>query len=60
MEAIPFVSNLKLRASWGIIGNDKITYTDRFSTVNANLVSVFGVNPAAWPAATYSKSEMQI
>lgn len=56
MEAFPFVSNLKLRASWGIIGNDKIIYTDRFSTVNANLVSVFGVNPTAWPAATYSKS----
>jgi len=56
MKALPFISTLKLRGSWGIIGNEKIEYQNRFSAVDANLVSVFGVNPSTYAAATYAKN----
>ncbi|MBO6523672.1 MAG: TonB-dependent receptor [Balneolaceae bacterium] len=56
MEEVSFISNLKLRASWGIIGNEKITYYDRFSRVNSGLLAVFGSPDASYIAATYGKS----
>jgi TonB-linked SusC/RagA family outer membrane protein len=56
MEDFSFISNLKLRASWGIIGNEKITYYDRFSRVNSGLLAVFGSPDAAYVASTYGKS----
>ncbi|UXE66131.1 MAG: TonB-dependent receptor [Chryseotalea sp. WA131a] len=34
-------SNLKIRGSWGGIGNEKITYRDRFSSVSNGLNTVF-------------------
>jgi len=55
MQNVPMLSNLKLRASAGIIGNDKIPYTGRFSTTE-NLVSVFGVNQSANAAVSYAKN----
>jgi TonB-linked SusC/RagA family outer membrane protein len=55
MQNINFLTRLKLRASWGQIGNEKITYYDRFSRVQSNLVSVFGASPAAIAAASYGK-----
>ena len=35
-------SNLKLRASWGILGNERIDATSVFNVVNNNIGSVFG------------------
>lgn len=56
MQKINLISMLKLRASWGIIGNEKITYFDRFSRVNSGLFAVFANPDAAFPAATYGKT----
>jgi len=39
-----YISNLKLRASWGKIGNDKITAYPGIPTVSSNLNAVFGPN----------------
>lgn len=56
MKSVDLVSMLKLRASWGMIGNEKIAYFDRFSRVNSNLFAVFSNPDASFPAATYGKS----
>ena len=55
MQNIPFISNLKLRGSWGKIGNEKIDYLSRFSTTQ-NLIAVFGPGNASYPAVTYGVS----
>ncbi|MBE0652944.1 MAG: TonB-dependent receptor, partial [Bacteroidales bacterium] len=56
MQEIPLVSRLKLRASWGIIGNEKIPYSDRYARVNSGLLAVFGNPDIAIPAASYGKN----
>jgi TonB-linked SusC/RagA family outer membrane protein len=55
MENMELISNLKLRASWGQIGNEKIPYTDRFS-LTQNLIGVFGVGDVSYPAVSYAKN----
>lgn len=54
MESIPAIDHLKLRASYGIIGNEKISYYDRFSRVDSDLLAVF--NNTTYVAGTYAKS----
>lgn len=44
MKSQDLFSNLKLRLSWGVLGNDKIPYTAAIPTVTSNLNAVFGVN----------------
>jgi TonB-linked SusC/RagA family outer membrane protein len=56
MEGITLLSNLKVRASWGMIGNEKISYFDRYARVQSGLLAVFGVNQAAFPAASFGKN----
>ncbi len=56
MEPVDFLTTLKLRASWGKIGNEKINYFDRFSRVQSNLLAIFSNPDAAYPAASYGKS----
>jgi TonB-linked SusC/RagA family outer membrane protein len=56
MRSVPFISNLKLRGSWGIIGNEKISYYDRYSRVQSGLLAVLGNPDAPLPAASYSKN----
>ena len=56
MSEADFLSNLKVRASWGKIGNDKIDYSNRFSLVRSDLFAIFGNPDMPFPAATYSKS----
>lgn len=56
MESISIINHLKIRGSWGIIGNEKISYYDRFSRVNSDLLAVFNNPDAAYVAATYAKS----
>jgi len=56
MKSIPFISNLKIRASWGIIGNEKISYYDRYSRVQSGQLAVLGNPDAPLPAASYGKN----
>jgi len=55
MESLPFISNLKIRGSWGIIGNDKIAYTNQYS-LTQTMITVLGNPPSANSAVTYSVS----
>ena len=55
MENLKFISNLKVRGSWGIIGNDKIAYTNQYS-LTQSMVTVLGNPPSANSALTYSVS----
>jgi TonB-linked SusC/RagA family outer membrane protein len=55
MKNIPWISNLKLRGSWGMIGNEKISYLDQYSLIN-NYIAVFGSPDKANSAATYGVS----
>ncbi len=56
MKNIPAVSKLKLRASWGVIGNEKIAYYDRYARVESGLITIFGTNQSPYVGATYGKS----
>ena len=56
MRSVPFISNLKLRGSWGMIGNEKISYYDRYSRVQSGLLAVLGNPDAPLPAASYGKN----
>lgn len=47
-------SNLKVRASWGIIGNEKIDYTKQYSAVENGIGAVF--NEVLYPGSTYGKT----
>ncbi len=53
MENISWLNKLKLRASWGKLGNDKIPYWDRFARVESNIVAVFGETNDPNTGATY-------
>jgi TonB-linked SusC/RagA family outer membrane protein len=55
MEKYKFISNLKVRGSWGIIGNDKIAYTNQYS-LTQSMVTVLGNPSSANSAVTYSVS----
>ena len=55
MENLPFISNLKVRGSWGIIGNDKIAYDKQYS-LTRTMVTVLGSPASANSAMTYSVS----
>jgi TonB-linked SusC/RagA family outer membrane protein len=50
------LTNLKLRASWGIIGNEKIQYNRQYSRVLNGIGGVFGLNETLYPGASYGVS----
>lgn len=52
-EEIYGISNLKLRASWGVTGNEKIPYWDIYSRVFNQLDAVFGREPELNNGATF-------
>jgi len=56
MEKLPMFTTMKVRASWGIIGNEKISYFDRFARVQSDIVAVIGQPDIAIAAASYGKS----
>jgi TonB-linked SusC/RagA family outer membrane protein len=56
MQSLPVVSNLKLRASWGVIGNEKILYFDCFARVQSDLLVILSNPDTPFPAASYGKS----
>ena len=49
-------SNAKLRASWGIIGNEKIDYAQQYSRVLNGINAVFGKAEALYPGSTFGVS----
>jgi TonB-linked SusC/RagA family outer membrane protein len=52
MQDIDFLSRMKLRASWGIIGNEKIGAYAGKPTVTSNINTVFGVIEQLQPGAS--------
>ncbi len=48
------LTNLKVRGSWGRIGNDKISYVDSYSRVGNNLNAVFGLPEAVYFGQSYT------
>ena len=56
MSELNYLTNLKVRASWGKIGNEKINYYEQFSRVRSDLFAIFGKYDESYPAATYIKS----
>ncbi|MFZ4545981.1 MAG: SusC/RagA family TonB-linked outer membrane protein [Bacteroidales bacterium] len=55
MKDFTKVNKLKVRASWGKIGNEKIAYSNRFS-LTQNLMAVFGQGDLQYPGVSYAKS----
>lgn len=53
MKDATFISNFKLRGSWGIVGNDKIPYDRQYSRVLNGQSAVFGVSETLYPGASY-------
>jgi len=56
MQDAPWLTNLKLRGSWGIIGNEKINYLQQYSVVNNGINAVLGVNEDIITGQTYGVS----
>ena len=50
-----WLSNLKLRGSWGITGNDRVGPETRFQLIDAGLDAVFGANEALVAGATVGR-----
>lgn len=55
MKPVTLISKLKIRGSWGKIGNEKIPYTSRYS-LTTQLQSVFGNPDVSYPGVSYNKS----
>lgn len=53
MDSQKLLSNLKIRASWGIIGNEKVNYLSAYSTVANNLFAVLGQSEALQNGQSY-------
>jgi TonB-linked SusC/RagA family outer membrane protein len=53
MEDNTLFSNLKLRASYGVVGNEKITYDKQYNKVLNGLAAVFGPDGVLRPGSTY-------
>lgn len=53
MAGLPVISNLKLRASWGILGNEKILYNRQYSRVINGVGGVFGNPDVVYPGSSY-------
>lgn len=47
------INRLKVRGSWGIIGNEKISWFDRFSLIGNQYGAVFGNPEAYYAGATF-------
>jgi TonB-linked SusC/RagA family outer membrane protein len=58
LKDVKFLTNLKVRASWGAIGNEKIDYLKQYSLITSSGLTspVFGVKNNLIPGATYDVS----
>lgn len=54
MESLQSISNLKLKASWGGVGNEKISYSKQYSLIGNGINGVFGTGDIIIPGQTYS------
>ncbi len=54
MQTMPSISNLKFKASWGGVGNEKIAYDNQYSLVGNGISAVFGTGDIIIPGQTYS------
>ncbi|MEX0986363.1 MAG: TonB-dependent receptor [Bacteroidales bacterium] len=50
------VSNLKLRGSYGVVGNDKVNTTNRYTLIMSGRGAVFGTDEVFYPGSTYGTS----
>jgi len=55
MKPVTLISKLKIRGSWGKIGNEKISYSSRYS-LTSQLQAVFGNPDVSYPGVSYNKS----
>ena len=55
MKSVPEVTKLKIRGSWGQIGNEKINYSNRFS-LTQDLNTVFGTGDILYPGVSYGRN----
>ena len=53
MKEMKWIDKLKVRASWGKLGNDKIQYWERYSRVESNIITIFGINSDPNIGASY-------
>jgi len=53
MKDVKFMSKLKLRGSWGKLGNDKIAYDRRYAQVQSNIITIFGTNGSSNSGASF-------
>ncbi len=53
MKNAKFISKLKLRGSWGKLGNDKIPYNRRYAQVQSNIITIFGTNGSPNSGASF-------
>ena len=53
MKDLTWLNKLKVRASWGKLGNDKIDYWDRFARIESNIVTIFGTSNNPNTGASY-------
>ncbi len=50
---VPFISNLKIRGSWGVVGNDKVNATERFTLIRTERGAIFGTDETLYAGSTY-------
>ncbi|MEY3248636.1 MAG: hypothetical protein RL742_679, partial [Bacteroidota bacterium] len=56
MEDQRLFNTLKLRASWGQIGNEKISYLDQYALILNGVNAVFGSSETLTPGSTFGKN----
>jgi TonB-linked SusC/RagA family outer membrane protein len=56
LKNVRSISNLKIRTSWGKLGNQNIDVTDRFTVINSNNPAVFGPGNILTQGATYGQT----
>ncbi|MGB0176775.1 MAG: SusC/RagA family TonB-linked outer membrane protein, partial [Owenweeksia sp.] len=55
MNGIGLLNRLKLRASWGLTGNEKIPGRSQYATINPIYTAVFGEDEALVQGSTYDR-----
>jgi len=56
MDRFKAINTLKLRASWGQIGNEKISYLDQYALIVNGANAIFGTDEATIPGSTFGKN----
>lgn len=56
MDQFKAINTLKLRASWGQIGNEKISYLDQYALILNGTNAVFGNSEVLVPGSTFGKN----